>query len=220
MQSEKIDELAKALAEVQAGMENAPKDGRGNYGRYPTLDNVTSVARAMLSARGLSFVQTTRVEGGETILTTVLMHASGQWISGEYPVAPQQKTPQGMGSAMTYARRYTLAAMIGLAADEDDDGEAGSRGGKPSASKAPASKAPVARQQADGQKAPASNGNGKAAPTGWDSSWSKASDYQAANKFCQTNGHSETWKALFAEHKASEPGNAPAFLAALAEAVK
>ena len=54
------------------------------------------------------------------------MHSSGEWIGGVYPVRPAQNTPQGMGSAITYARRYSLSAMLGLAADDDDDGNAAS----------------------------------------------------------------------------------------------
>jgi hypothetical protein len=54
------------------------------------------------------------------------MHASGESISGRYPLRPQQQTPQGYGSALTYARRYALAAMVGVVADEDDDGNAAS----------------------------------------------------------------------------------------------
>ena len=84
-------------------------------------------ARKALAENGLAVTQTTDVgESGEMVMLTTLMHTSGEWIGGVYPIRPTQNTPQGMGSAITYARRYSLSALLGLTADDDDDGNAAS----------------------------------------------------------------------------------------------
>jgi len=129
MQSETIGKLAAALSKAQGEMAAAPKDARGNFGRYSTLDSLWDVARPVLAKHELALVQSTDITpDGRCVLVSVLTHSSGEWISGGYPVEPVQKTPQGMGSAMTYARRYSFSAMIGLTSDEDDDGNLASRG--------------------------------------------------------------------------------------------
>jgi hypothetical protein len=129
MQSETIGKLAAALSKAQGEMAAAPKDAKGNFGRYSTLDSLWDVARPVLAKHELALVQSTDITpDGRCVLVSVLTHSSGEWISGVYPVEPVQKTPQGMGSAMTYARRYSFSAMIGLTSDEDDDGNLASRG--------------------------------------------------------------------------------------------
>jgi hypothetical protein len=75
-----------------------------------------------LSANGLAFVQTI----SDGVLHTRLLHTSGQWIASEHPL-PMSGKPQEIGSALTYARRYSLSALLGIAADEDDDANAASR---------------------------------------------------------------------------------------------
>ena len=87
--------------------------------------------RPVLSKHGISVTQTTRVEDDGRVLLVTRLHWHDEEIVGYYPVIPQQNTPQGFGSAMTYARRYTLQAIVGVAADDDDDGNAASA--KPSA---------------------------------------------------------------------------------------
>lgn len=126
MQSETIGKLAEALAKAQGNMSAAAKDGKANYGKYATLDSVWDAARKPLSDNGLAVTQATDMAGDSMVLVTTLMHASGEWIGGVYPVRPVQNTPQGMGSAITYARRYSLSALLGLTADDDDDGNAAS----------------------------------------------------------------------------------------------
>lgn len=136
--SENIDDLAFALAEAQ-GRINSPAKNRevrvtmksgGSYSfKYATLDAVIEAVRAPLSAAGLAFIQTLGADGsGKYRLATTLVHASGQWISSETPLLVEEKTSQGFGSALTYMRRYALCAMLGVAADEDDDGGAASAG--------------------------------------------------------------------------------------------
>jgi uncharacterized protein (DUF3820 family) len=67
--------------------------------------------------------QPTTIINGQTALVTTLLHSSGQWVRGVYPVNPIKNDPQAIGSAITYARRYALASIVGVVAEEDDDGE-------------------------------------------------------------------------------------------------
>lgn len=133
MQSETIGKLAEALAKAQAVIENAAKDAenpgfkRDNKAmRYATLASVWDACRAQLTGNGLSVVQTpVMLTNGECVLRTVMLHGSGEWIASETPIkVPQNATAQQFGSAMTYARRYALSAIAGVAPDDDDDGNA------------------------------------------------------------------------------------------------
>ncbi len=131
-QSENIGELAGALAKAQGVIVNASKDRDNTFFKssYATLASVWDSCRAALSANGLCVLQTTTETDKGLILTTTLAHASGQWVRSVYPVVPVKADPQGWGSAMTYARRYALSAMVGVAPADDDDGEAAvGRGG-------------------------------------------------------------------------------------------
>jgi len=75
------------------------------------------------------------------VLVTMLTHSSGQWFRSSYPVRPVQATPQGLGSALTYSRRYSLMAMVGIA-PEDDDGEAAMGRQQPANTQQPAQRQP------------------------------------------------------------------------------
>jgi hypothetical protein len=121
-QSESIKELAAALAKVQGELKPAPKDSENPFFKssYADLATVTKTALPVLSKNGLSVSQ---VAEGEGAITTQLMHTSGEWIRGTLTLKPVKADPQGIGSALTYARRYALAAICGLAT-EDDDGNA------------------------------------------------------------------------------------------------
>ncbi len=133
--SEHVNRLASALAKVQGEMHSAIADRTGSpqftrdgraY-RYATLTQVWNTVRVILTEHGLSVAQTCEPsERGEIRLTTTLFHESGQWIAGTMTLPISIRTPQGYGSALTYARRYSLAAMIGLCVEEDDDGAAAS----------------------------------------------------------------------------------------------
>lgn len=122
--SEQINELAAALSKAQGELKGAKKDSRNPFFKssYADLASVWDACRDALVHHGLSVTQTTEV-GDLPTLTTTLLHSSGQWISGRLQIKPVKDDSQGMGSAMTYARRYALAAIVGVAA-EDDDGEA------------------------------------------------------------------------------------------------
>lgn len=123
-----MKELATALAKAQAEIKTALKDSKNPHFKssYADLTSVWDACRQALTANGLSVIQKTDFSEGEVWLETILLHASGEQIAGRYPLRPQQQTPQGFGSALTYARRYSLAAMVGVVADEDDDGNAAS----------------------------------------------------------------------------------------------
>jgi hypothetical protein len=128
--SDQINELAAALSKAQGALLGAVKDSSNPFfkSKYADLSSVWDACRAALAANGLSVTQTT--DGADASVVTVittLMHSSGQWIDGNLTMRPKVADPQGIGSTITYARRYALAAMVGVA-PEDDDGNAGSRG--------------------------------------------------------------------------------------------
>ena len=124
--SENINELASALSKTQKELTNVSKDAENPYfkSHYATLANCWDSIRDALTKNGLSIVQTTDITDKGLILDTTLLHSSGQWMCSSYPVDPIKKDPQGYGSALSYARRYSLAAMIGLAQADDDANEA------------------------------------------------------------------------------------------------
>jgi ERF superfamily len=126
-QSEAINDLAKALSQAQGEVENASKDGKNPHfnSKYASLSAAWNAIREPFTKYGLSIVQITGMDSGQLILTTRLIHASGQFLEGDYPINPIKSDPQGLGSAITYARRYTLMAVAGIA-PEDDDGNEGS----------------------------------------------------------------------------------------------
>ena len=120
-QSETIGKLAEALAKAQGQIVNASRDKENPFfkSKYADLASVWGACREALSANGLSVVQTTEIADA-VVLTTQLLHSSGEWISGQLSVVPGKKDPQGIGSAITYLRRYGLAAIVGVATEDDD----------------------------------------------------------------------------------------------------
>lgn len=126
MRSEHINELATALAKAQGSMKPASKSSLNPHfkSKYADLASVWETIREPLSANGLSVVQTLNTDptAQTTLLYTTLMHSSGQYIGSIQALLPRDKTPQGLAAALTYARRQSLQAIVGVAADEDDDG--------------------------------------------------------------------------------------------------
>ncbi len=131
--SDDIKELAAALVAAQKKISHAAraseagigKDGGRKY-RYADLAAVWDACREPLTEAGLAVLQTTRIAEGAHVLVTRLVHTSGQYIDSETPILAKSNDPQGFGSAMTYARRYALSAIVGVASD-DDDGEGAMR---------------------------------------------------------------------------------------------
>ena len=148
--SENLADLAAALCAVQGELKPAIKQADNPFfkSKYVDLPGVWEAIRPLLAKNGLSVVQTfTASADGPTIVTT-LMHKSGQWVSSELFLKPAKSDPQGVGSAITYGRRYALAAMVGVVADEDDDGNAASQGGQAYAAKVSAPFVPCSHENA------------------------------------------------------------------------
>jgi hypothetical protein len=127
LQSETIGELAKALAQAQGEMHAASKDATNPHfkNRYADLASVWDACRAPLARHGLSVSQLpSRREDGSVLLTTLLMHSSGEFIGSYLSARPAQENPQVIGSILTYLRRYALASIVGVVSGEDDDAEA------------------------------------------------------------------------------------------------
>lgn len=128
--SESINELALALAKAQGKMLNAKKDSKNPFFKssYADLASCFESCKQELSENGIAIVQPPhKAEGSKICVETVLIHASGQWISGDLELTPIKNDPQAVGSAITYARRYGLCAMVGIAPEDDDGNEASGR---------------------------------------------------------------------------------------------
>jgi hypothetical protein len=129
--SDTIIELAKALAKAQGQIKPAVKDSENPHFRskYADLSSVWEACRKPLTDNGLSVVQmpVDAPTPGSVALTTLLLHISGEFISSTVSAPLTKQDAQGIGSALTYLRRYALSAIIGVVADDDDDGNAASR---------------------------------------------------------------------------------------------
>lgn len=131
--SQEIGELAKALASAQSEMLAAAKDGINPFFKgpdkpkgssYATLASVWDACRGPLTKNGLSVSQLPVSNNGTVGVVTTLMHGSGQWMRAVLFAKPDKDTPQALGSAITYVRRYALAAVVGVAPEDDDGNEA------------------------------------------------------------------------------------------------
>lgn len=126
LKSEQINELAAALAKAQGQIEGAKKSSSNPFfkSKYADLAECWNTCREALTANGISVIQMPEEinENGRLNITTMLAHSSGQYIFSTLTMTVTKLDPQAIGSAITYGRRYALAAMVGLA-QEDDDGE-------------------------------------------------------------------------------------------------
>jgi hypothetical protein len=134
--SETIGAIAAALAKAQGELSNPekslsatirspfPREGDRTF-RYASLASGLDIVRKSLGQHEIATVQTTAIDtdSGQIRLTTLLAHASGEWISSDWPVCPASETaaPHRMGAALTYARRYALFALVGIAGEDDLD---------------------------------------------------------------------------------------------------
>src|ERR1700748_1703999 len=134
--SESVAALASALAQAQAELINPKKsltapirtgrlgDGERSF-RYAPLSSGLDIVRKTLGQHEIATLQTTIIDQsvGMVNLTTTLAHASGEWIASDWPVCPIAETanPQRMGAALTYARRYALFTLVGIAGEDDPD---------------------------------------------------------------------------------------------------
>lgn len=127
--SPEIAKLAEALAKAQGAITAASKDRENPYfeSKYATLASVWEACRGPLSANGLSVLQPMAAAGTRVTVTTILAHASGEWIRCDLTVTAKGVDAQSIGSAVTYCRRYGLSGMVGVAPDDDDDGNEASQ---------------------------------------------------------------------------------------------
>src|SRR5580704_14952430 len=143
--SESIGAIAAALAKAQAELTNPekslvatirashPREHDQTF-RYATLSSGLDIVRKALGGHEIAIVQMTAIdkEAGLIRLTTTLAHSSGEWLSSEWPVCPISETaaPRRMGAALTYARRYALFTLVGIAGEDDLDAPDLAEGGK------------------------------------------------------------------------------------------
>lgn len=132
-QSNDTSEIYAALAAAQGEIQNPTKDKTANVPTksggaysyaYADIADVLSTVRPVLSKHGLAVVQMTMIDQHNMMLRTRITHKSGQFVESDYPVCQIGGDHRVMGAALTYARRYALCPMLGIAADQDTDGEA------------------------------------------------------------------------------------------------
>ena len=124
--SETITEIAKALAKFQSEVSDPERTKENSFlkAKYVTLDSLLQAVRPVLADNGLSFLQIPSTAKDEVTVVTMLLHNSGEWFESDPFTLPlMKKDPQGVGSVVTYARRYSLSSILGVAWDEDDDAQ-------------------------------------------------------------------------------------------------
>lgn len=130
--SESVAELFKSLNKFRGKLKQPLKDANNPFfkSKYVPLENVVSVIDEAIANTGLSYTQETVYnESGLIVLDTIITHESGEYVVlGGAVVKPVKNDPQGVGSAITYARRYSLSTAFGIASDPDDDGNEASGG--------------------------------------------------------------------------------------------
>ena len=130
MKSESIIEITKALIEFQRNLKPVSKDSTNPYfkSKYASMEAIWECIREPLAKNGLAVSQLPHVQDNNIVLTTLLLHTSGEWLWSGLLVTPgKQNDAQSVGSALTYARRYAISAILGICSEEDDDAEATKR---------------------------------------------------------------------------------------------
>lgn len=139
--SDSLASLAPAFVQAQHAIEVAKRDAANPFfkSKYADLEAVWTACRAALKANGLAVVQTLDNfhDPEVVVLTTRLLHSSGEWIEGSLSLRPTKADPQGAGSAITYARRYSLAAICGVVVEGEDDDANQASGGRQAGRSAP-----------------------------------------------------------------------------------
>lgn len=133
--SDSIAKFAEAFAAAQGEMKNPTKDNTADAGKYKysyaDLAAVYDACKGPLTKNGISILQSPSTNQAGVSVTTMLIHSSGEWVSSTLTIGCNKNDAQGIGSAISYARRYSLSAMVGLAPEDDDDANAAV--GKPAA---------------------------------------------------------------------------------------
>ena len=138
-----MENLAKALAKAQAEFTTVPQSGFNPHfkNKFSTLEDCINMTRPILSKHGLAISQMPNTLDGQYVLTTILMHESGESIVSNQPVVSMKQDPQSLGSALSYCRRYSLTGVLSLASgDFEDDGNAATAPAKVTPAKAKATK--------------------------------------------------------------------------------
>lgn len=124
--SEQIGQLVAALSVAQGQLKSAPFNRVNPHfkNRYADLTSVIDTSRTALASNGLSVMQFLSADGAKVNVRTMLAHKSGEWVADTLTLTASKADPQGVGSAITYAKRYGWCAILGISADDDDDANA------------------------------------------------------------------------------------------------
>lgn len=136
--SESIVKIATALVKAQSNMSNAVKGSANPFfkSKFADLNSIREACIPVLNANGVSVLQPTTVIDGKLYVETLLLHESGEYISGVYEVVVgKQNDPQALGAAISYSRRYGLQSMVNIGAEDDDAESAMGRSAKPTQTK-------------------------------------------------------------------------------------
>lgn len=197
-----IGQLAAALAKAQKALRPAVKDVTNTFFKssYADLEAVTEACRDALSDNDIAYSQMTDFDPDRIWVETILFHKSGEWLSGRYPAKPTKDDPQGLGSAVTYAKRYGLMGAVGIVATAEDDdanlasGRDGAAPMKRAAAPAPLSSQskPASQKEPAPPPPPVSEAVKKAAAVSWANKamenmqnyidWKKFDEWAEANK--------------------------------------
>ena len=151
-QSAEVDKIFAAVVALQSEINNPKKSKQGHGYKYAELAQIIELSREPLATNGLAVTQYCTAIDGQSYLVTQMIHSSGQWLRGYYPLEKAGmravNDAQQMGAAMTYARRYNLAAMLGVAQEDDDAASLGGQRQQPR-NNPPQSAPPLSRQPLD-----------------------------------------------------------------------
>ena len=184
--SDELKNLAKALAKFQADIKDPARDKDNPYfkSKYVALDGLLDAVRPVLAANGLSFIQSPVSNGQDMGVATLLMHDSGEWIESDpFMLHAVKNDPQAGGSAITYARRYSLSAVLGVAWDDDDDANMATKGhqSRSNAQNAPA-KGDCTKAGRQAEKNVSSSSQTQKKPTSVDDYYQLVIDWARANE--------------------------------------
>lgn len=123
-QSEQIDAICAAIVALQGELEPVTKDKENPFfkSKYADLGSVVEASKELRATHGLGIVQLPSFDGEHDLLTTRIIHSSGQWLEASMRLHLTKDDPQGQGSALTYARRYSYGGALGIVTEDDDDG--------------------------------------------------------------------------------------------------
>lgn len=208
--SDSISKLSAALVSFHSKMGKVSKDNVNPYfnSKYASLSTILTAVTPVLTESGLSIIQ---LPTGDNELQTVLMHTSGEWISSTMKLTPVKSDPQSQGSAITYARRYAVGAILSLNIDEDDDANAATHGPKQNKATPPVSSpTPAPRRAPAPRQAPVPRQSAQVQPQAQQKPWLNITDRSG-----QINdlGHdtasrivdgSYTWELLYSDYRISK----------------